>query len=171
MITFALVANYVIVALVVLTILRRREEPAAMLGWLLFVTTAPFIGWITDLSGPDTLMTIPGLGVPLNVLPLVMGITMFLQQKSTMTDPKQKALIYMMPGLMTFFFYSFPSGLNLYYTLFNLLTIAHQRMISTDSKDNQGKNNNTPTAPVAKKATSKRRLSRLDMMRQISKKK
>ena len=132
---------------------------------------APFIGWITDLSGPDTLMTIPGLGVPLNVLPLVMGITMFLQQKSTMTDPKQKALIYMMPGLMTFFFYSFPSGLNLYYTLFNLLTIAHQRMISTDSKDNQGKNNNTPTATVAKKATSKRRLSRLDMMRQISKKK
>ncbi|MCA9244281.1 MAG: cardiolipin synthase [Phycisphaerales bacterium] len=49
MITFALVANYVIVALVVLTILRRREEPAAMLGWLLFVTTAPFIGWITYL--------------------------------------------------------------------------------------------------------------------------
>lgn len=129
---------------------------------------APFVGWINDLSGPDTITTIPFLDVPLNVLPLVMGASMFLQQKSTITDPKQKIMVYMMPGILTFFFYTFPSGLNLYYTLFNLLTIAHQKWIP-DSPKKKGDDKNKPTN--VSKGSPKKKMSRLDMMRQISKNK
>jgi YidC/Oxa1 family membrane protein insertase len=128
---------------------------------------APFVGWINDLSGPDTIMNIPFFDFPLNVLPLVMGATMFLQQKSTITDPKQKIMVYMMPGILTFFFYTFPSGLNLYYTLFNVLTIAHQKWIPDSPKKKDG-DKNKPLK--ASKSLPKRKMSRLDMMRQISKK-
>lgn len=95
---------------------------------------APFFGWITDLSAPDSIFTlpfaIPLFGNSINVLPLVMGVTMFVQQKMSVTDPKQKAMIYMMPVLFTMMFNSFPSGLNLYYTLFNIFSIVQQKYIS-----------------------------------------
>ncbi len=95
---------------------------------------APFFGWITDLSAPDSIFTlsfaIPLFGNSINVLPLVMGVTMFIQQKMSVTDPKQKAMIYMMPVLFTMMFNSFPSGLNLYYTLFNIFSIVQQKYIS-----------------------------------------
>jgi YidC/Oxa1 family membrane protein insertase len=86
-----------------------------------------FFSWITDLSGPDTITTISG--IPINVLPILMGATMIFQQKMSVTDPKQKAMIYLMPGLMIFMFYSFPSGLNLYYTIFNVLAIVQQKYL------------------------------------------
>jgi YidC/Oxa1 family membrane protein insertase len=57
---------------------------------------------------------------------ILMGITMFIQQKMTLTDPKQKAMVYILPVMLTLLFFSFPSGLNLYYFTFNLLTIAQQ---------------------------------------------
>lgn len=92
---------------------------------------ADFIFWIKDLSAPDTIfqlpMNIPMYGDLVNVLPIIMGVTMFLQQKMTMKDPKQKAMVYFMPIFFTLLFNSFPSGLNLYYTLFNIFSIAHQR--------------------------------------------
>ncbi len=95
---------------------------------------AHFFGWITDLSAPDSIFTlsfaIPLFGNSVNVLPLVMGVTMFVQQKMSVTDPKQKAMIYMMPVLFTMMFNSFPSGLNLYYTLFNIFSIVQQKYIS-----------------------------------------
>jgi len=95
-----------------------------------------FIWWIKDLSGPDTIATLP-FSLPLygdtvNVLPVVMGATMILQQKLSVTDPKQKAMIYIMPIFMTLIFNGFPSGLNLYYTLFNVLSIVHQRYLMGD---------------------------------------
>ena len=93
-----------------------------------------FMLWITDLSLPDTIatlpFTIPFYGDTLNILPLLMGITMFLQQKMTITDPKQKAMVYIMPVFLTFLFNSFPSGLNLYYALFNVFSIIQQKYIS-----------------------------------------
>lgn len=96
---------------------------------------APFFGWITDLSAPDSILmlsfSIPLFGNSINVLPLVMGVTMFIQQKMSVTDPKQKAMIYMMPVLFTMMFNSFPSGLNLYYTLFNIFSIVQQKYISS----------------------------------------
>ena len=59
-----------------------------------------------------------------------MGITTFIQQKMTIKDPKQQALIYMMPIMLTLLFMSFPSGLNLYYFMFNVLSIAQQYYIN-----------------------------------------
>lgn len=98
----------------------------------------PFILWIKDLSAPDTIATLPFslpfLGSELHIIPLLMGATMFLQQKMTMRDPKQKAMVYIMPLFLTFIFYSFPSGLNLYYTLFNVFSMLQQKF-TPDRKD------------------------------------
>lgn len=94
---------------------------------------ASFIWWIKDLSRPDTIaqlpFSIPLYGDTINILPLFMGITMFIQQKMTMKDPKQKAMVYMMPIFLTLLFNSFPSGLNLYYALFNLLSIMQDKLM------------------------------------------
>jgi YidC/Oxa1 family membrane protein insertase len=103
----------------------------------------PFILWMTDLSRPDTLLTlnfsIPFLGNSLHVLPFLMGATMIWQSKMTMTDPKQKAMIYLMPVFMIFIFYSLPSGLNLYYAVFNVLSMFQTRMIKKKMHpDNSG---------------------------------
>jgi len=92
---------------------------------------AGFMFWIQDLSIPDTVVdlpfTIPFFGITaVSGLALAMGVTMFLQQKMTVTDPRQKAMVWMMPILMTLMFNSLPSGLNLYYFVFNLLAIGQQ---------------------------------------------
>jgi len=96
---------------------------------------APFFGWITDLSSPDTLATVGGF--PLNVLPVLMGGTMFLQQK-LMAAPggggQQKMMMYFMNVFFLFLFYSFPSGLNLYYSVFNILSIVQQKYLIPDVK-------------------------------------
>ena len=92
----------------------------------------PFALWITDLSQPDELFlgfSLPLLGDTIHVLPILMGITMIWQSKMNITDPKQKMLSYIMPFFLTFVFYSFPSGLNLYYSLFNLFSMVQTRMI------------------------------------------
>ncbi|MCK5329586.1 MAG: membrane protein insertase YidC [Candidatus Latescibacteria bacterium] len=73
-------------------------------------------GWIEDLAQPD----------PFYILPVLMGLTMFIQQKMTMKDPKQAAMVYIMPIMMVFFFIRFSSGLVLYYTLFNVLSALQQ---------------------------------------------
>ncbi len=73
-------------------------------------------GWIDDLAQPD----------PFYILPVLMGLTMFIQQKMTMKDPKQAAMVYIMPIMMVFFFIRFSSGLVLYYTLFNVLSALQQ---------------------------------------------
>jgi YidC/Oxa1 family membrane protein insertase len=92
---------------------------------------AGFFLWITDLSVPDIAFTLP-FTIPLlgmnemSGLALAMGATMFIQQKMTVTDPRQKALVWMMPIMMTLLFNSLPSGLNLYYFVFNLLSIGQQ---------------------------------------------
>lgn len=95
---------------------------------------APFIGWITDLSVPETLLVIPGLDLPLRVLPLIMGGSMFLQQKltpQTSMDPAQAQMMTtVMPIMFTLLFYQFPSGLVLYWMVSNFLAIAHQLWIN-----------------------------------------
>ena len=100
---------------------------------------ATFIpGWINDLSRSDTLFylpfSLPFYGNEFNLLPILMAITMIFQSKMTMQDPKQKAMVYVMPIFMLFIFNRFPAGLNLYYTLFNLLTIIQQKFIHVDEK-------------------------------------
>ena len=94
---------------------------------------APFVLWIDDLSQPATLFTVPGIEFPIRVLPLIMGASMFVQQKMTPTtgmDPAQARMMQiMMPGMMLLISYTFPSGLVLYWTVSNLLGIAHQYWI------------------------------------------
>jgi YidC/Oxa1 family membrane protein insertase len=94
---------------------------------------APFFGWIDDLSAPDVLAEIPGIGIPIRVLPLVMGATMLVQQKITpmqqMDPAQQKMMTIVMPIVMTVVFYQFPSGLVLYWMVSNVLAIAHQLWI------------------------------------------
>ena len=130
---------------------------------------APFIGWITDLSGPDTVFIlpfeIPFYGTSVNALPLIMGITMVLQQQQTIADPKQKIMIYMMPVMMIIFFNTFPSGLTLYYSLFNILTIIQQKFIPHQELDASQKE-----ALKKKKYTGRKKMSRIDIMRQQMKK-
>ncbi|MBK8381241.1 MAG: membrane protein insertase YidC [Ignavibacteria bacterium] len=87
--------------------------------------------WIKDLAAPDVILQLPFklpiFGIDqISGLALLMGITMFIQQKMTVTDPKQKALVYIMPVMLTLLFFSFPAGLNLYYFMFNVFTIAYQ---------------------------------------------
>jgi len=102
-------------------------------------------GWIPDLSQTDTLFTLPFslpfYGNEFNLLPVLMALTMFFQTKMTMQDPKQKAIAYIMPIFMLAIFNRFPAGLNLYYTMFNLLTIIQQKFIHVDAekKESVGK--------------------------------
>jgi YidC/Oxa1 family membrane protein insertase len=95
---------------------------------------APFMLWIKDLSAPDRLMIgidIPYLhGIP--VLTLLMGGTMYLQQKMTPTtaDPQQAKIMQFMPVIFTVMFINFASGLVLYWFVSNLLSILQQQLIN-----------------------------------------
>ena len=94
---------------------------------------APFVGWINDLSAPETLFVVPGLEIPIRVLPIVMGVSMVVQQKLTPTasaDPAQaRMMMTIMPIMMTVLFYQFASGLVLYWFVSNILAITHQLLI------------------------------------------
>ncbi len=95
---------------------------------------APFVGWINDLSAPDRLLNFdvaipfmqPPYGIP--VLTIVMGATMFLQQKLSPQagDPAQAKMMMFMPLIFTVIFINFSSGLVLYWLVNNILSIAQQ---------------------------------------------
>ena len=98
-----------------------------LFGKTIELRQAPFTLWIQDLSLPDELI-IGSFG--LHVLPLLMAASMLIQQKMTMKDPKQAVLVYMMPAVMIFIFWSMSSGLVLYWTTFNVLTIGQQLLVN-----------------------------------------
>jgi len=116
------------------------QMPIFIALWGLFKTAIelrqqPFILWIKDLSSPDVILNLgfklPMFGISeISGLALLMGITTFFQQKMSVKDPNQKALVYVMPVMLTLMFMSFPSGLNLYYFLFNLFSIIQQYYIN-----------------------------------------
>jgi len=83
---------------------------------------APFMFWLTDLSAKD----------PYYITPLLMGASMFVQQKMTPTtaDPMQAKIFMFMPVVFTFLFLNFPSGLVIYWLVNNLLTIGQQYYIN-----------------------------------------
>ncbi len=104
------------------------------------VRQEPFAFWITDLSVPDRIIdlpfSIPILGADyLSGLALLMGITLFIQQKMMMKDTRQQALVYILPVVLTFLFTIFPAGLNLYYFMFNLLTVGQQYIVNKKHGD------------------------------------
>jgi len=99
---------------------------------------APFMGWILDLSAPDptSLFNLFGL-IPwtppgflmIGLWPIVMGLTMVIQQKTgpQPADPQQAKAMMIMPFMFTFMFASFPVGLVLYWTWSNVLSILQQQ--------------------------------------------
>jgi YidC/Oxa1 family membrane protein insertase len=105
-----------------------------MLDMAIELRHAPFVGWINDLSAPDRLFHFdfaipfmePPYGIP--VLTLIMGASMFLQQKMTPTagDPAQAKMMMLMPVVFTFIFINFSSGLVLYWLVSNVLSIGQQ---------------------------------------------
>ena len=108
-----------------------------ILGKAIELRHAPFMLWINDLSAPDRLfhfsfkipfMT-PPYGIP--VLTLLMGVSMYIQQKMTPTpgDPTQAKIMMFLPIIFTFMFINFPSGLVLYWLVNNILSIGQQYRI------------------------------------------
>lgn len=87
---------------------------------------APFYFWITDLSAKD----------PIYITPIIMGATMVLQQKMTPVtgDPRQAQIMMFMPIIFTALFLSFPSGLVIYWTVNNVLTIGHNHWMNKRMK-------------------------------------
>lgn len=106
----------------------------------------PFIpGWINNLTAPDVLfswnISIPFIGNQLHLLPILLGVIMFVQQKMTTKLPKDKSLLTdqqkqqkmmgnMMLIMFTVLFYKLPSGLNIYFLFFNLLGILQQWLMT-----------------------------------------
>ena len=92
---------------------------------------APFFLWINDLSAPEHLWDIPiaGYTIPIRLLALLMGVSMFVQQKMTPSagmDPAQQKMMLFMPILFTFMFWGFPTGLVIYWLVNNILSIGQQ---------------------------------------------
>jgi len=112
-----------------------------LLGSAIELRHAPFMFWIKDLSAPDRLFhfpfSIPFMAPPygIPVLTLLMGASMFIQQKMTPTpgDPAQAKMMMFMPIIFTFMFINFPSGLVLYWLVNNLLSIGQQYRILKSS--------------------------------------
>jgi len=104
---------------------------------------APFL-WAHNLAAPDTLLYLGP--IPLNVLPLLLGVTMIFQMKLTPTsptmDPTQVAMMKFMPIIFTFFCYTLPAALSLYSTTNGLFTIGQQLLI------NRMKDDEEPAAPA-----------------------
>lgn len=102
---------------------------------------APFFGWIQDLSAadPTTIFNLFGLiswtppsFLMIGALPIIMGSTMFLQQKMSPqpTDPTQAKMFYILPIVFTYIMADLPSGVVLYWTVSNIFSIAQQWFIS-----------------------------------------
>jgi YidC/Oxa1 family membrane protein insertase len=96
---------------------------------------APFLLWINDLAAPDRFpigVQIPYLGNGLPILTVLMGVSMFAQQKMSPTggDPKMEKMMMMMPVVFTVFFVNFPSGLVLYWLVNNILSVGQQYYIN-----------------------------------------
>lgn len=113
----------------------------------------PFALWITDLSTPD----------PYYVLPLIMGISMWIQSKLSPTpaDPIQAKVMQIMPIAFSIFFFFFPSGLVLYSLCNNILSILQQWQITRmyenkaedANKDKNRKHKKAESAPITEKLT------------------
>lgn len=105
------------------------------LYWVLLASVemrgAPWLGWIQDLSQPDTLFGV-WFGAPIGLLPIIMAVSMFIQVKLNPTppDPLQAKLMMYMPLIFSVMFFFFPSGLVLYWVVNNILSIAQQWQIN-----------------------------------------
>ncbi len=95
-----------------------------MLQYAVELRHEPFLGWVKDLSQPDTVTTIAGF--PINVLPILMAVTMFLQMQLTPKtgDKMQQRIFMFMPFIFVIFCYGYASALALYWTTQNIFSIG-----------------------------------------------
>lgn len=135
---------------------------------VLFVTIemrhAPFFGWIQDLSAPDPYGLLIGFGlfqwdvpqslqiVNIGIWPILMGISMFLQQRLNPqpADPMQQKIFMLLPIVFTFLLGSFPAGLVIYWAWNNTLSIAQQWVIMRKmgvTASGESTNEEPPKAP------------------------
>jgi YidC/Oxa1 family membrane protein insertase len=122
---------------------------------------APFMMWIDDLSAQDALFMIPFslpfLGHAFNLLPILMGVGQYYQQKTSMptgaaADPRTQMMGYIMPPMLTIMFYRLPSGLVLYWIVNTLLSILHQHYMNRGESTAGG----TPPPPPGKRRRGRR---------------
>ena len=97
--------------------------------------------WVTDLSSPDPVASIAGF--PINIMPLLMTGTMFLQMRlqppAPTMDATQQAVMKYMPLMFVFFLYSASAGLCLYWTLNNILSIIQTKLTKVEEdEDTEG---------------------------------
>lgn len=97
---------------------------------------AHFVGWLTDLSQKD----------PYYILPIVMTLSFFLQQRQSSKDPKQKMLTYILPLVFGFMFKDFPAGLTLYWTMYNVFSVIEQTWLIGHPEPSEGEG--TVSSPV-----------------------
>ena len=93
--------------------------------------------WAKDLSVPDSIFdfsfAIPMYGNHIAVFPILMAVTVYLQQKitpTTQSNEQMKVMMYMFPAMMLLFFNNMPAGLGLYYLMFNIFSVAQQYYIN-----------------------------------------
>jgi len=93
--------------------------------------------WVKDLSIPDSILdfgfSIPMYGDHIAVFPILMAVTVFVQQKITptaQTNEQMKVMVYIFPAMMLLFFNNMPAGLGLYYLMFNIFSVAQQFYIN-----------------------------------------
>ena len=122
----------------------------AMLSVAIELRGAPFFGWITDLAKMD----------PLFITPILMGGTMFLQQRMTPTtaDPMQQKIFLFMPVIFTVMFLWAPAGLVIYWLMSNIMTIGQQyltnHLIAAPTRAGQGGTSAERRAKLAGSATT-----------------
>lgn len=104
--------------------------------------TTFLLPWVHDLSKPEVIFKLPTMipmyGDNVAIMPIIMAVLTFFQNKATMKDPSQQSMIYIMPIFMLVLFNSFPSGLVLYWTFSSALAIV-QQIITEKMKKNKKK--------------------------------
>lgn len=123
----------------------------AMIQTAIELRGASFL-WACDLTKPDTLFIIPGLLWPFNLMPLLMGVTMFWQARLTPTapgvDPMQAKMMQYMPLLFLAMLYNFSSGLTLYWTVQNLLSILQTKLTRAQDDKATATHSSKPAHPA-----------------------
>ncbi len=117
--------------------------------------------WVKDLAQPESLISltsifpngIPMYGSSIALLPILMAILTYFQNKMTIKDPNQKMMIYFMPPFMLVLFNNFPAGLVLYWTFSNALGILQQVMLEKSLKANAP----PPQAPILLEKKNRKR--------------
>jgi YidC/Oxa1 family membrane protein insertase len=110
---------------------------------------APWILWVTDLSRMDQTF----------ILPILMGASMYYQQKMTptnFTDPMQEKVMKFLPVIFTFFFVTFPSGLVLYWFVNNLFSILQQYIVNKQFQNAEDLQKHIEKKKEAKKKKSEK---------------